>query len=289
MTQADKELRSEISSKPTKKIQPVPISSELKKAFKAKIKPILEKHSTSSKLFLNSIKILTKVILCCWHGEPASSHEIRFIIDYTKNKLILFLIPVIFQSLRKMGRFTLNQNGYDSLCEIIMICLSESYKYYITEVPRELLKIANSYHMVVSYSEIGEEKSVLDEESEKEEDDSVKIEKGKSEKIYLLEKIRGHNIWQDFKFWECCLLENISSSKKNYDFHDKDKSIEIYIVQDGYKEIVMSNILSLAMQIYDVTGKGEMAERLVEKYFQAYRLPDESYMKIYSALKSYRE
>lgn len=199
------------------------------------------------------------MIICSWNGFPITQQEIQFLLDFTKNQLILFLVPLIFQSMRKIKKFVLKEKGYESICEIIMICLTESLRQFNTDVPKELLKISNSYHI-----------------------------KKEDKKIYLLEIVKKHSIWQDFKFWECCLLENIAISRKNYSYSDKAKDFEAEIVNDNYREIISNNICSLALQILDLTEKNEIPKRFVEIFFEKYKLGEKRLQKVYKILDEYK-
>lgn len=198
-------------------------------------------------------------IVNSWLGRESSLPDIDVFIDVIKEEHVLCTVPVIFSSFRTMRKFQIEtMKSYNVLKEMIMICLTQSQFRHNVSVPMDLINLANTYY----FSEILE-----GEEEEKE------------KRVYLMEGIKEHKIFEMLEFWEGFLLRGIDISRKTFDYDLSKRS-----GKDFLKEI-NDSFFNIAMMMKEIVTNQEKIFQLLGSYFQAYKLPKSGLEKLTSIIK----
>lgn len=108
--------------------------------------------------------------------------------------------------------------------------------------------------------------------------------KTKKQKFYLLDGIKNHIIFKDIKFWEACLLYQLSTNRENFDFHDVHHSISASVVTENYISKITNTFMSIALHMKDVSISANSITEMLSKYAMKYRIPTISFEKLQSFL-----
>lgn len=219
----------------------------------------LHQSGIKSLTYFNSVTFVANFIVNSWLGRESSLPDIDVFIDVIKEEHVLCTVPVIFSSFRTMRKFQIEtMKSYNVLKEMIMICLTQSQFRHNVSVPMDLINLANTYY----FSEILE-----GEEEEKE------------KRVYLMEGIKEHKIFEMLEFWEGFLLRGIDISRKTFDYDLSKRS-----GKDFLKEI-NDSFFNIAMMMKEIVTNQEKIFQLLGSYFQAYKLPKSGLEKLTSIIK----
>lgn len=236
-----------------KKISVDPVSLEKCKSLK--------KSKMGQNEFCNKIAYLGHVLSTAWQGESVSGIMIDRFISSLSCSLVTQCFSKMLQVFRKSNKFRIEgKKSFESLTELVLIILSKCSNFYQTTVPLEIINICGTYYL--------------------------KKEPG-SPKIYLLQGIKKHNLFKNFKFWEAALLSLVNSSKEDFDFHDRRHSIEISLVNENYKSKISRTFMAIAMHMMDLDCNKEMVYRLFGVYFNKYKLEDKFLVELNQFLASF--
>jgi hypothetical protein len=108
--------------------------------------------------------------------------------------------------------------------------------------------------------------------------------KTKKEKFYLLDGIKNHILFKDIKFWEACLLYQMSTNREGFDFHDVHHSIAESVVTENYISKITNTFMSIAMHMKDVSISTSSIIQMLSKYAMKYRIPTKSFESLQSFL-----
>lgn len=260
--EGEKEKRSKINLKgsqiSTSTIESVnPFKSDicyqiLGKDVSSEIRNYINKNGKSTTEFLNQLCSVISMLINAWKGKSPSTLDLDYFITNTKNSEILLSFPQILQNFRQIKEFEITKSGYKTVVEMTMICLTECNNSYNVTVPMELINMAGTY---------------------------FKVTDGGS-KVYILDGIKNHKIYQMKDFWEACLLWSISNSKENYDFHDERFSVETRYVKDGYMDQLVNNFLAIAMHMKEYSRSKETVLEIMNEYSTRYKLSKEKQERI---------
>ena len=106
----------------------------------------------------------------------------------------------------------------------------------------------------------------------------------KKKKFYLLEGIQNHIIFKDIKFWEACLLYQMSVNREDFNFHDVHHSIAESVVTENYISKITNTFMSIALHMKDVSISANSIIEMLSKYAMKYRIPTSSFEKLQSFL-----
>lgn len=103
-------------------------------------------------------------------------------------------------------------------------------------------------------------------------------------KFYILDGIRSHGIFKDIKFWEACLLYQMSSNREDFDFHNERYSIDINLVTENYVSKITKTFMGIALHMKDVSMSTATIIEILTKYARKYRIPPESFEELQNFL-----
>jgi hypothetical protein len=228
------------------------LGKKVAKRISPEVKAYLQKINLPESDYLNGICLMSNMLVCAWKGEQARGQDLDQFIDLLKHPLYFLTFPTLFQSFRKLNSFEISKNGFKSVSEMVMICLTECSNLLNVTVPLELVNMAGTYFM--------------------REPQASEAQRGK--KVYLLEGIKSHKIFKNMEFWECCLMYMIAESKRSYDFHDVRYSVDANVVQNGFLSQIVNNFMTVAMHMKDFEADKEKVLELMNRYLNKYKVPD---------------
>lgn len=221
------------------------------------VRSLLNKQKKSATIYLNRLCSATSMLVNAWKGRGPSAQDLDHFITYIKNSEILLSFPHILEAFRKLKEFEINKSGFKTVVELIMIMLTECSNTFNVVVPLGLINMAGTYYKIVSGNK----------------------------KVYIMDGIKNHKLYQNRDFWEACLLWKITSSKEGYDFHDVRFSVESHVVQDGFIDQLVGCFLTIAMHMQEFGRKKETVFEIIKEYIKKYRLPSRKAESIFDYLK----
>lgn len=220
------------------------------------LRKYLNKQGKSATEYLNQICMVISVVVNAWAGEAPANKDLDKFITSLKQTEVLLSFPQILQNFRKLKKFEITKSGFKTVVEMTMICLTECNNNFNVTVPLELINMAGTYYKLIS----------------------------DGKKVYLLDGIKNHKIYQLKDFWEACLLWSISDSKENYDFHDVRYSIETVHVKNGFVDQIVNNFMTISMYMKEYSRSKETVMELMTEYIKKYRLPEKRLGRIWTFL-----
>lgn len=234
----------------------------------------LEHYGIPLQEFLNKICLIAFNLHLSWEGDNMNSRITDAFISSLSHPLFTQCFSKMLQIFRKINRFELSQKAFENISELILICLTKCTVFYQVNVPLELINISGTYYTKVSYG--------LDNEKMRRHSEiNLPLKK-----VYLLQGIKKHNIFKNFKFWESSLLNLVNQSKEEFDFHDKRQSIEISLINENYKSKISKTFMTIAIHMNDLGCNKEMVMRLFGIYFEKYQLGDKFLIELNTFLAS---
>lgn len=103
-------------------------------------------------------------------------------------------------------------------------------------------------------------------------------------KYYILDGIRSHSIFKDIKFWEACLLYQMSTNREDFDFHNERYSIDVNLVTENYVSKITKTFMGIALHMKDVSMSTKTVIEILTKYARKYRIPSESFEELQTFL-----
>ena len=103
-------------------------------------------------------------------------------------------------------------------------------------------------------------------------------------KFYILDGIKNHAIFKEVRFWEACLLYQMTSNREDFDFHNERFSIDISLVTENYVSKITKTFMGIALHMKDVSMSTNTVIEILTKYARKYRIPPESFQELQSFL-----
>lgn len=253
------------------------IGLEILKKFEIEIPKNFEKKLKKSKIslkeFLNKISIISYILALTWKGETPGAQISRNFINALSEPIMTSSFSKMLQFFRKMNKFKFDQKGFETLSELVLIFLTKCSSFYQVKAPLEIINISGTYYM----------KSITNQENIDRRKTTSSLN---NEKIYLLQGIKKHNLFKNFKFWEAALLNHIDASKEDFDFHAGRMSIEFSLINKNFKSKISRTFMTIAIHMLDLDCKKEVVMRLFGVYFHKYKLGEEFFMELNNFLVS---
>lgn len=89
----------------------------------AKAIPI--KSTAQPEIYLDKITFVARKMVSLWFGQEISLEHFNMCIDVFHDKNYLISFPLMLESFRKFQYFQIHQAGFKTLCELVMVCLTE--------------------------------------------------------------------------------------------------------------------------------------------------------------------
>lgn len=241
----------------------------------------------------------------CWRGNSPTGKILEYFKNCLKKPVLFLCFPKLLQAFRKLNMFNLPDSGMESLIQIIQVCLNSSLKTFNITIPLELINLSSTYY---SYKEVPKSpttrlRSQCDifsiDQNSKEMNELMRlslapnpdvpelyfdletesldcgVSNTKKEKFYLLDGIKNHVIFKDIKFWETCLLYQMSENQREFNFHEG--SIAESLVTKNYIFKVTNTLMSIAFHMKDVSINANSIMEMISKYAMKYRIPSSNF------------
>lgn len=229
----------------------------LGKDIKKDVRKFLNLQKKSATIYLNRLCSATSMLVNAWKGKEPSATDLDQFITYIKSSEMLLSFPHILEAFRKLKEFEINKSGFKTVVELTMIMLTECSNTFNVSVPLGLINMAGTYYKIVSGNK----------------------------KVYIMDGIKNHKLYQSRDFWEACLLWKITTSKEGYDFHDVRFSVESRVVQDGFIDQIVGCFLTIAMHMNEFGRKKDTVFAILAEFVRRYKLPSRKAESIFDYLR----
>lgn len=154
------------------------------------------------KSYISSISFVANLLANAWHGKDGSVKDTNILIDSLKDLHVFLSIPLILETFEREGLYEIETlGGYKIICEILLMCLTESSIKFNLTVPLKILEISKKYF----YCEQNVHSDL----------DNILGSMGDSNRRDLLDSLVKHKLWKDPNFWEASLVLKITELKKS--------------------------------------------------------------------------
>lgn len=196
------------------------------------------KYNIKPESFMDRITFMGRRLVNIWFGKEISVEQFNTFSDLLREKIFLLSFPLMLEAFKKLGHYTIKENGYKHVCELIQVCLTQCYHCRSVAIPLMLLNISSA-----CYSQI---------------DGKV---------VYLREGIRNHQIFKyDPRFWETCILYKTFTNKQS---EDKNK-------QSVFYSTIVRNIMSVAYYMNDILTDKQLIKDVCFRFVSPglYKVPE---------------
>ncbi len=83
------------------------------------------KSTTKADIYLDKVVFIGRRLVNIWFGKNIALEHYNLFIDLLKDKNYLISFPIMMESFRKLNYFQVQPSGFEPLCELILICLTE--------------------------------------------------------------------------------------------------------------------------------------------------------------------
>lgn len=196
------------------------------------------KYNIKPENFMDRITFMGRRLVNIWFGKEITVEQFNMFSDLLREKIFLLSFPLMLEAFKKLGHYSIKENGYKHICELLQVCLTQCYLCRSVAIPLMLLSISSA-----CYSQI---------------DGKV---------VYLREGIRNHQIFKsDPRFWEACILYKTFTNKQS---EDKNK-------QSVFYSTIVRNIMSVAYYMNDILKEKQLIRDVCVRFVSPtlYKVPE---------------